>query len=30
MGYASAWAMVLFVFCGLIATAQIYVLRRRR
>ncbi len=29
MGYASAWAMVLFVFCALIAAAQIYVLRRR-
>lgn len=29
MGYASAWAIVLFVFCALIATAQIYVLRRR-
>lgn len=29
MGYASAWAMVLFVFCAVIAAAQIYVLRRR-
>lgn len=29
MGYASAWAIVLFVFCALIAIAQIYVLRRR-
>jgi ABC-type sugar transport system permease subunit len=30
MGYASAWAMLLFVFCAVIAAAQIYVLRRRR
>jgi ABC-type sugar transport system permease subunit len=29
MGYASAWAMLLFVFCAAIAVAQIYVLRRR-
>ena len=29
MGYASAWAMLLFFFCAIIAVAQIYVLRRR-
>ena len=29
MGYASAWAIVLFAFCALIAAAQIHVLRRR-
>lgn len=28
MGYASSWAVTLFVFCSLIAAAQIYVIRK--
>jgi ABC-type sugar transport system permease subunit len=28
MGYASAWAVVLFLFCGLIAVGQIRLMRR--
>lgn len=29
MGYASAWAVVLFVLCGLISIAQVHLIRRR-
>ena len=28
MGYASAWAVILFFFCSLIAVAQIYLIRK--
>ena len=29
MGYASAWAVILFIFCALIALAQIRILSRK-